>query len=236
MPKIIKKFSVEEDSQLRLLVKAAMALIEKRNVDIARDLQYGSGAISGWLSGTPERLSSERKNLLAEYLGIHNGTLSPNIYHIWRTSLNNLRTYLPLLLPSSNDYTFHKIYSEDVPYGMLMKSKSQNVTVVVLPKHHAIDPFSLVPERYFDRVGHDIYINKDVAKAINSGGSKIRREDIFIKYNEDATGFKEEILARKVSNANKEEINRSIKAWMFVVVDCIDKGISAESARKKLEI
>lgn len=240
MPRIIQRLSQQEDAKLRMLVKAAMAVIEKRNVDISRALQFSSSGISGWMNGGIDRLSTEKKNQLSDYLGICNGTLASGYYHIWRSTADSLANYIPLLLPTKAGVVFHRILEDHKPFGVLMESRELDITVIILAKYRGAEPFSIIPDIFLDKIQEDVYVDHASAEVIKNTDLRLNRDAIVFRGLPAAkctTADKAEspdVEYSIISMDLRKKEKLQVEAWFHLIIEVIDIGMSVDEARLRL--
>lgn len=130
------KQSSHDDDQLRLAAKSVIALRNEKLAEIAKELQFDPGGISGWLGGTPNRLSFEKKEILSAYLGLEHVQLSPKIVHRWFTDAENIKTHMPLLVSKEllNKMRIIIINIDTVTVGCVYYSSIGKTTIVILCK------------------------------------------------------------------------------------------------------
>ncbi|MHB9044292.1 hypothetical protein [Acidithiobacillus sp.] len=240
MPRVIQRLSQQEDAKLRMLVKAAMAVIEKRNVDISRALQFSSGGISGWMNGGIDRLSTEKKNQLSDYLGICNGTLAPGYYHIWRSTADSLANNIPLLLPTQAGVAFHRILEDHKPFGVLMESRELDITVIILTKYRGAEPFSIIPDIFLDKIQKNVYVNHASAEVIKNADLRLNRDAIVFRELPAAEGTAAgkakppDVGYSMISMNSEKEAKLEVEAWFHLIIEAIDIGMSVDEARFRL--
>ena len=144
------KTTPEDDEKFRLAAKAIIILRNEKLAAIARALQFDPGGISGWLGGTPNRLSFEKKELLSTYLGLKYTHISPEVVHRWSTCVDDLMIYFPYV---ANKNLLHKmsvtvVTSDTIPIGSIYHSLIGETTIVVLckPKNKAFPIPVISPE------------------------------------------------------------------------------------------
>lgn len=130
------KQSINDDDQLRLAAKAIIVLRNEKLAGIAKALQFDPGGLSGWLGGTPNRLSLEKKETLSTYLGLEYTHISPKIVHRWYTCSEDISTLIPVLI---NQEMLQHIFittvtSDTIPIGCIYHSKIGETTLVALCK------------------------------------------------------------------------------------------------------
>jgi hypothetical protein len=130
------KQSIHDDDQLRLAAKAIIALRNEKLAEIAKALQFDPGGISGWLGGTPNRLSLEKKEIFSTYLGLEYAHLSPKMVHQWFTDAETMALHLPLLVNKEmlQSIRISQITSDTIPIGCVYYSTIGTTTLVILCK------------------------------------------------------------------------------------------------------
>lgn len=145
-----KKQSANEDEQFRLAAKAIIVLRSEKLSSIAKALQLDPGGLSGWLGGTPNRLSLEKKEILSDYLGLEFTHLSPSIVHFWNTSTEDLSELAPVVINKDllKKITVTPILSDTITMGCIYHSKVGDTTLVILcrPQNKAFQIPILSPE------------------------------------------------------------------------------------------
>ena len=130
------KQSIHDDDQLRLAAKAIIVLRNEKLAGIAKALQFDPGGISGWLGGTPNRLSLEKKEILSTYLGLEYAHISPKMVHRWFTDAETITLHLPLLVNKEmlQSIRISQITSDTIPVGCIYYSTIGTTTLVSLCK------------------------------------------------------------------------------------------------------
>lgn len=130
------KQSIHDDDQLRLAAKAIIVLRNEKLAGVAKSLQFDPGGISGWLGGTPNRLSLEKKETLSTYLGLEYAHISPKMVHRWFTDAEMLVLHLPLLVNKEmlQSIRISQITSDTIPVGCIYYSTIGTTTLVILCK------------------------------------------------------------------------------------------------------
>jgi len=145
-----KKQSVNEDEQFRLAAKAIIALRSEKLSGIAKALQLDPGGLSGWLGGTPNRLSLEKKEILSNYLGLEFTHISPSVVHYWNTKIEDLSELAPVVINKDllNKITVTPILADTITIGCIYHSKVGDTTLVILcrPQNKAFQIPILSPE------------------------------------------------------------------------------------------
>lgn len=213
-----KNLSMDEDDNLRILVRAVMSLKPKKIADITRELKFSSGAISGWLNGGIDRLSEERKNILADHLGIKNGSLSPDVCHIFMAKKSAIDNYLHLFLDVGS-IGAKKIFRDSGEIGVLIQS--DGINIILLSASAGTKPSDLVT--CFQVEWSDpLLLDKE---------ERIEKicEIISLKYinknNQKITGVKEDI-------GSIENIN--VLAWIEIFKKIIESGLSTSEVIERL--
>ncbi len=210
-----KNLSIYEDDRLRVLVRAVMSLMPKKIVEITRELKFSSGAISGWLNGGIDRLSEERKNILAAHLGIQNGTLSPSICHIFRATKSAVEEYLHLLIDVDTIYA-KKIFRDSVEVGVLVRSSGINM--ILLSASAGTKPSELI-----------------VCYSVEWG------EPLFLDKNESVEKVCDDIFLKDINKNNKSVEagpgnieNYHLLLWMEIFKKIIESGLSTTEVIERL--
>ncbi|MBU2752403.1 hypothetical protein HER14_16070 [Acidithiobacillus thiooxidans] len=145
-----KKQSVNEDEQFRLAAKAIIALRSEKLSGIAKALQLDPGGLSGWLGGTPNRLSLEKKEILSNYLGLEFTHISPSVVHYWNTNIEDLSEFAPVVINKDllKKITVTPILADTITIGCIYHSKVGDTTLVILcrPQNKAFQIPILSPE------------------------------------------------------------------------------------------
>ena len=130
------KQNIHDDDQLRLAAKALIVLRNEKLAGIAKALQFDPGGISGWLGGTPNRLSLEKKETLSTYLGLEYAHISQKMVHRWFTDAETIALHLPLLVNKAmlRDMRISQITSDTIPVGCIYYSTIGTTTLVILCK------------------------------------------------------------------------------------------------------
>ncbi|MHB1574803.1 MAG: hypothetical protein ACYCTC_12855 [Acidithiobacillus ferrooxidans] len=144
------KQSVNDDERFRLSAKAVIILRGEKLAGIARALQFDPGGLSGWLGGTPNRLSVEKKELLSTYLGLEYTHISPMVVHRWTTCIEDISTYLPIIVNKELllNMSIRQITSNTIPIGSVYYSTIRETNIVILckPKNKAFPIPVVSPE------------------------------------------------------------------------------------------
>ncbi|MGK9452352.1 hypothetical protein ACSSZE_14025 [Acidithiobacillus caldus] len=213
------QLSADEDDRLRSLVIAVMDLKQKRIADITRELKFSSGAISGWLNGGIDRLSREKKNVLAEYLGISSGKLVSGTCHIFKTTKSSVDKHL-LFVVGSNNLSAKIIIKGSEDFGVLIYSKT--VCVALVPALLGTNPLDLIS---------DIPINIDGELNITS------ERDIYSRYISTASNFLDEqnsAAHEEAINAHYETDKKALLSWIEVFKKIAESGLTPEDVAKAL--
>lgn len=130
------KQSVHDDEQLRLAAKSLIVLRNEKLAGIAKALQFDPGGISGWLGGTPNRLSLEKKETISTYLGLEHAHISPKVVHRWSTDAETIMCHLPLLINKEmlQSIRISQVTSDTIPVGCIYYSTIGLTTLVALCK------------------------------------------------------------------------------------------------------
>lgn len=145
-----KKQSVDEDEQFRLAAKAIIVLRSEKLSGIAKALQLDPGGLSGWLGGTPNRLSLEKKGILSNYLGLEYTHISPSVVHLWKTNTEDLSDLAPVVINKDllKKTVITPVISDTITIGCIYHSKVGDATMVILckPQNKAFKIPILSPE------------------------------------------------------------------------------------------
>jgi len=145
-----KKQSANEDEQFRLAAKAIIVLRSEKLSSIAKALQLDPGGLSGWLGGTPNRLSLEKKEMLSEYLGLEYTHISPSVAHFWNTNIEDLSDLAPVVINKEllKKILITPVVSDTISTGCVYHSKVGDSTLVILcrPQNKAFQIPILSPE------------------------------------------------------------------------------------------
>ncbi len=145
-----KKQSVNEDEQFRLAAKAIIVLRSEKLANIAKALQLDPGGLSGWLGGTPNRLSLEKKEILSNYLGLEYTHIKPGIVHFWNTNIEDLSELAPVVINKDllKKIIITPILADTITIGCVYHSKVGDITLVILcrPQNKAFQIPILSPE------------------------------------------------------------------------------------------
>lgn len=130
------KQSANDDEHFRIAAKAIIALRNEKLAGIARNLQFDPGGLSGWLGGTPNRLSFEKKEILSCYLGLEYAHISTQVVHYWPTCTDDLIAFMPSLLNQKmlKSISVNMITSDTIPIGCVYHSKIGESTFIALCK------------------------------------------------------------------------------------------------------
>ena len=215
------QLSAEEDNRLRALVRAVMDLKQKTIADITRELKFSSGAISGWLNGGIDRLSTEKKNILAKHLGIRSGKLVGGTCHIFKTKKDSVDKHL-LFVVGSNDISAKIVIKGSEIFGILIYNK--NICVVLVPELLGTNPLDLVS---------GIPINIDGELNIES------EKDIYSAYVSSLTNFldKKNSTAREDgAHANYETDKKTLLSWIELFKKIAESGLTPDDIAKALDL
>ncbi|MBE7567553.1 hypothetical protein [Acidithiobacillus sp. HP-11] len=145
-----KKQSANEDEQFRLAAKAIIVLRSEKLSGIAKALQLDPGGLSGWLGGTPNRLSLEKKEILSNYLGLEYTHISHKIVHFWNTNIEDLSELAPVVINKEllKKIEITPIVSDTITIGGIYHSRIGDMTLVILcgPQNKAFQIPILSPE------------------------------------------------------------------------------------------
>jgi len=130
------KFSTQDDEQLRTAAQALIMLRSEKLADIAKRLHFDPGGLSGWLRGTPNRLSPEKKDKLSAYLGLASTHLAPNVVHRWSTSASALEEYLPTVItkPLVSHIKVVPVHCDSIPIGCAYTTSLGDTAILILCK------------------------------------------------------------------------------------------------------
>lgn len=130
------KQNTNDDERFRIVAKAIIALRNEKLAGIARNLQFDPGGLSGWLGGTPNRLSFEKKEILADYLGLEYAHISTNVVHYWSTCADDLVKFMPVLINQKMlvNISINVLVSDTIPVGSVYHSKIGEAKFVALCK------------------------------------------------------------------------------------------------------
>jgi hypothetical protein len=217
------KQSVHDDDQLRLAAKSLIVLRNEKLAAIAKALQFDPGGISGWLGGTPNRISLEKKEIISTYLGLEYTHISPKIVHHWSTNAEDIKTLLPLVINKEmlQHICINQITSDTIPVGCVYYSITGNITLVVLcvPRKKAFPIPIVAPE---DTGWGNILPPIDVAKST------------WDSWWADQNTTPEEIAAY-LSIAQKTTNHSALESWASLVAELIQRGANIDSARQCLK-
>lgn len=130
------KQSINDDDQLRLAAKAIIVLRNEKLAGIAKALQFDPGGISGWLGGTPNRLSLEKKEILSTYLGLEYTHISPKTVHRWFTRVEDISTLIPIVINQKmlQHISINLVTSDTIPIGCIYHSTIGETALIALCK------------------------------------------------------------------------------------------------------
>ena len=217
------KQSIHDDDQLRVAAKAIIVLRNEKLAGIAKALQFDPGGISGWLGGTPNRLSLEKKETLSTYLGLEYAHISPKMVHRWSTNAEDVRTILPLVINQEmlQRIRISLVSSDTIPVGCIYHSAIGNTILIALckPQNKAF-PMPIVAPK--DNGWGKLLPPIDVAKSTwNSWWA-------------DQNTTPEEIAAY-LSISQKTTNHSALESWASLVAELIQRGEDIDSARQCLE-
>lgn len=217
------KQSISDDNQLRLAAKSLIILRNEKLAEIAKALQFDPGGISGWLGGTPNRISLEKKEIFSTYLGLEYAHISPKIVHHWSTNAEDVKTLLPLVI---NQDMLHRICislvsCDTIPVGCIYHSTIGNTMLVALckPQNKAF-PIPIVAPK--DSGWGNLLPPIEVAKAT------------WDFWWADQNTTPEEIAAY-LSISQKTTNHSALESWASLVAELIQRGADIDSARQCLE-
>ena len=219
-----QRLSDQEDNDLRVLVRAAMALSGVRVVDLTRELRFSSGAISGWLNGGFDRLSTEKKNILSEHLGIINGGLRTDIFHIWKTTALSLKENVHIFI-DKKETCAHLVFCDKNCVGVFLSFNMAKI--FLLPSLAGIDPKSLIATEEIVLSGKIYITAKDLEKIKKN--RFLMLTEIELSTNEDAS-----CTNNRTINLHNDSI--TTLRWIRLIEELISSGITVEDVRKALKI
>ena len=213
------------------MVVALMALTGTKAARLARELQLDPGGISGWLRGTPSRISIKNKAKIADYFNIINGELSREICHFWKAadSVFNEQAEKVIGEEKMSQAKVHRIYSDDGPVGLLIVvggNKINPIALVVAPPHAGSHPFSLLTSgSQWGKIGEDLKIKKNLWSDWQLSHPRITLPE-----------FLGECIALTAENPDQSDNLAITEEWLAVVKGAVSKGITPQQAVAALKL
>jgi hypothetical protein len=218
------KQSANDDEQLRLTAKAIIVLRNEKLAGIAKALKFDPGGISGWLGGTPNRLSLEKKEILSTYLGLEYTHISPKIVHRWSTSVEDIGALLPIVINQKmlQHISINIITADTIPIGCVYHVTIGETSIVALckPQNKAFPiPVVSTEDIGWGNLLPPIELTKSTWDSWWS----------------DQNVFPEEIAAY-LSISQKTTDDSLLESWASLVAELIQRGVDIDNARQCLEI
>ncbi|MHB8116412.1 MAG: hypothetical protein ACYDC7_00715 [Acidithiobacillus ferrivorans] len=217
------KQSLHDDDQLRLAAKSLIVLRNEKLAAIAKALQFDPGGISGWLGGTPNRMSLEKKEILSTYLGLEYTHISPKTVHRWSTNAEDVKTLIPLVINPEmlQRICISLVSSDTIPVGCIYHATIGNTTLVALCKaqNKAFPIPAINPE--------------------DSGwGTQLSPIEV-AKSTWDSWWSDQRLSPEKIAaylSISQRTINSSVlESWASLLAELIERGADIDSVRQCLE-
>ncbi len=217
------KITADDDKILRERVLCMMDLRNEKLTQVARILNLDTGGLSGWLNGgIQSRLSTEKKKVLSEYLGLLHGFLAPNKMHIWNTDSETIENATPLLMSKEllNGIRIVPIYSGGQPVSCAFLSSFMDDYFVIIaePRNNSLQPPIISPKK----TGWGI-LEKPALFSTTEYRDMKKLKDIDIS----ETYLK--IMIRSMT-----ETESTITEWVILIKEAVMAGLTADEARKRL--
>jgi len=217
------KQSISDDNQLRLAAKSLIVLRNEKLAEIAKALQFDPGGISGWLGGTPNRMSLEKKEIFSTYLGLEYTHISPKIVHRWSANAEDIKTLLPLVTNQEmlQHICISLVSSDTIPIGCIYHSTIGKTTLIILckPQNKAFKMPILTPE---DNGWGNLLPPLEVAK------------NTWESWWSDQCLSPEKVAAY-LSISQKTTNHSALELWASLVAELIQRGANIDSVRQCLE-
>ena len=217
------KQSIHDDDELRLAATAIIMLRNEKLAAIAKALQFDPGGISGWLGGTPNRISLEKKEILSTYLGLEYTHISPKIVQRWSTNAEDIKTCFPIVINQNmlQNICISMISSDTIPVGCIYHSSIGNATFVALcrPQNKAF-PTPIVDPK--DSGWGKLFPAIDVDK------------NAWDSWWADKNTTPDEIAAY-LSISQKTTNHSTLESWASLVSELIQRGADIDDIRQRLK-
>lgn len=217
------KQSINDDDQLRLAAKAIIVLRNEKLAGIAKALQFDPGGISGWLGGTPNRLSLKKKEILSTYLGLEFTHISPKTVHRWSARVEDISTLVPIVINQKmlQHTSINMVTCDTIPVGCIYHSIIGETALVALckPQNKAFPIPVISPEDAgWGELLPPIEITKSTWDSWWSDQSVSPAE-----------------IAAYLSIYQKTTNHSALESWASLVAEWIQRGANIDDVRQRLE-